>query len=65
MVVLPHPHAPPHPRGVLEVRLVVIPSGGARSRDILRAGDWAWGGLDECALSKMCCVRGTLDLKGR
>ena len=36
--------------GALEVRLVVIPRGGSRSRDMLRAGDWAWGGLDECVL---------------
>ena len=36
--------------GALEVRLVVIPRGGSRSRDMLRAGDLAWGGLDECVL---------------
>ena len=45
--------------GALEGLLSVIRGGGSRSRDILRAGDWAWGGLDECALSRMS-VRGTL-----
>ena len=39
--------------GALEGLLLVIRGGGSRSRDILRAGDWAWGGLDECALSRM------------
>ena len=36
--------------GVLGLRLVVICGGGSRSRDMLRAGDLAWGGLDECVL---------------
>ena len=36
--------------GALGGRLVVIPRGGSRSRDMLRAGDWAYGGLDECVL---------------
>ena len=45
--------------GMLEVRGVVIPRGELRSREILMAGDWAWGGLGVSALSKQC-VRGTL-----
>ena len=49
--------------GALEGLLLVIRGGGSRSRDILRAGDWAWGGLDECALSRMS-VRGTLRGRG-
>ena len=45
--------------GMLEVRGVVIPREELRSREILMARDWAWGGPGVSALSKQW-VRGTL-----
>ena len=45
--------------GMLEVRGVVTPGEELRSREILMAGDWAWGGPGVSGLSKQW-VRGTL-----
>jgi len=45
--------------GMLEVRGVVTPGEELRSREILMAGDWAWGGPGVSGLPKQW-VRGTL-----
>ena len=50
--------------GMLEVRGVVTPGEELRSREILMAGDWAWGGPGAVSGLSKQWVRGTLRLRG-